>query len=209
MEIIDNQPMNANFYKEGRWLTNYVTPNELEVQHLFQTLTKGVTGDERLEVCWRWVATQLRYYPTIQAQIEVMGKISYQKDYWMPADMAIKTRVGNCAVKSFLLASLLRNELEPKQVYCVLGNLLGGPIPGGHAWVVVILNGQEYIMESTRSDVQPFIPSEAAGRYEAVHYFNDYETYAVPGKTVMYPIGFAASGWLKDYLDWSYINRKK
>jgi hypothetical protein len=203
---MDNQPIAANFFKEGRWLTDYITPRELEVQHLFEEITKGVSGDDRLAMCWKWVANQVHYHTSIYAQLEVMGKISVQKDYWMPPGLTIKIREGNCAVKAFLLASLIRNELPSNQVYCCLGNLIG---IGGHAWVTVILNGNEYIMESTRSDVSPLIPAESTTRYEAVHYFNDQETYMIQGKTVMYPITACYSAWLKDYLDWSYIKGKK
>lgn len=209
---MDNQPIAADFWKVGRWLTDFIAPHELEVQNLYEEITKGYQGDSRLMACWRWVATQVEYHPIINATLSVMGHSSHQKDYWAPPQLTVRTRIGNCAVKSFLLASLLLNALPPEQVYCVLGNLSGGsggPAPGGHAWVIVILNGNEYIMESTRSDVQPLIPAESVTRYEAVHYFNNERTWVVEGKTVMYPITACYSGWLKEYLDWSYIHTKK
>ncbi|KKM02755.1 hypothetical protein LCGC14_1781230, partial [marine sediment metagenome] len=89
------------------------------------------------------------------------------------------------------------------QVYCVLGNLYNGK-PGGHAWVQVNL-GQDYIIESTRADVASLVPVAAAERYEVVHLFNDKTVQVIKGVTVMEPFSACFSTWLKDYLDWGYI----
>ena len=97
---MDNQPISAGFFHEGRWLTDFITPDELEVTNLYNTITKGLTGDDRLIACWHWVANQVEYHPNIKATIQVMGKRSTQNDYWMLADLTIKTKVGNCAVKA-------------------------------------------------------------------------------------------------------------
>ena len=40
---IDNQPILATFFDEGRWLTDFVTPDALEVQALHKNLTENVT----------------------------------------------------------------------------------------------------------------------------------------------------------------------
>ena len=100
----------------------------------------------------------------------------------MPSVTA-RIKVGNCANKSFLLTSLLRQELPPAQVYCVLGNLYNGKA-GGHAWVQTRVHGTEYLVESTRADASVFVPASCAERYEAVHLFNDQEAYAIEGRTV-------------------------
>ena len=207
---MDNQPISAGFFHEGRWLTDFITPDELEVTNLYNTITKGLTGDDRLIACWHWVANQVEYHPNIKATIEVMGKRSTQNDYWMPADLTIKTKVGNCAVNAILLTSLLRNALPQDQVYCVLGNLMTTDPPGGHAWVSLTLGGSEFVMEATRPDlVHPLIPAGSVNIYDPVHYFNDRETYSIAGKTVMNPITACYSSWLKDYLDWNYINGER
>ena len=119
--------------------------------------------------------------------------------------MTIRTKVGNCANKAFLLTSLLRRELLPDQVFCVLGNLNNNGEIGGHAWCQITLDGVDYIMESTRSDIPAMIRRETATRYEAVHLFNDEQTFLIEGTTVMEPFTAAYSPWLKDYLDWAYI----
>jgi hypothetical protein len=111
-------------------------------------------------------------------------------------------------VKSFLLTSLLRNELPPEQVYCTLGNLYNGK-PGGHAWVSLKLDGQEYFMESTTPTAPPLVPASAATRYEPVHYFNDVSVLAVEGRTQMVPMSHCYSTWLSDYLNWAYIQSQR
>lgn len=112
--------------------------------------------------------------------------------------------VHNCAVKSFLLASLLRNELPPDHIYVALGNLYNGKA-GGHAWVKLILEEGEYYMESTMPTAPPLVPAVAADRYEAVHYFNDEKVFAVEGRTQLVPFTACYSDWLASYLHWAYI----
>lgn len=202
---MDDQPISATFFGEGRWLTEFITPNALEVQELYRELVVGITTrEDRIRILRRWVAGEIKYKPFIKGTLVVEGKRSINKDVWLRPSLTKQIRVGNCANKTFLLASLLRNELSPMEVHAVLGNLHNGKV-GGHAWVEVILDDRSYIIESTRLDVKDMVPAHAAERYEAVHYFNDQETYFVEGRTVMEPFSACFSPWLKDYLDWSYI----
>jgi len=113
--------------------------------------------------------------------------------------------VHNCANKAFLLTSLLRRELSSDEVFCVLGNLENNGDIGGHAWCEINLGGRDFIMESTRPDVPPLVPTQIATRYQPVHLFNDKQAYYIEGATVMEPFSAAYSTWLKDYLDWAYI----
>ena len=122
--------------------------------------------------------------------------------------LANGTLVHNCANKSFLLTSLLRNELPSSEVYCVLGNLHNGK-PGGHAWVQLGLDNEQYTMESTMPTAPPLIPISQAVRYEAVHFFNDESVYAVEGRTQLVPFTNCYSTWLSDYLNWAYIERQR
>lgn len=202
---IDNQPVVAGFFGEGRWLTDWITPEALEVQQLHENLTKNIIDTrERLTALWKWVASQVKYVRFVKGKAWISGKVSVQDDLWQDPATVIRTRIGNCSNKSFLLASLVRNELPAEQVYCVLGNLYTEE-PGGHAWVQVSLNDSNYIMESTTDKVPPLVLQETATRYEAVHYFNDKNVLAVPGRTQMVPYAVAYSDWLSDYLNWAYI----
>jgi len=202
---IDDQPMDAAFFGEVRRLTDFITPNALEVRSLYEEIIKGIENPlDRITACWEWVASRVKYVKFVRGKLTINGKTSWQNDYWQMPEMTTRTRVGNCAVKSFLLTSLLRNELSPDQVYCTLGNLYNGK-PGGHAWCNIKMNGQDLISESTTPTAPPLVPASAADRYEAVHYFNDSEVYAVQGKTQMIPMAECYSTWLSDYLNWTYI----
>ena len=165
---IDDQPVAATFFDEAHWLSDFVTPDQPDILTLWQQITRGITNqNDRIIAAWDWVANQVTYKPFIKASIQVEGVASYQEDYWQTPSQVTKTHVGNCANKAFLLASLLRNELGPEQVYTVLGNLYNGHA-SGHAWVQVNVGNGEFIVEATRNDV-PMLPVSSAKRDEAVH----------------------------------------
>jgi len=202
---INDQPVAASFFGEGKWLTDFVTPEASDVQGLYAYLTKGLTNSiDRITACGKWVANQVRYVQFVKGKIWIEGKSSVQTDLWTYPSMTIKTRVGNCAVKSFLLTSLLRNELPANEVYCILGNLHNGK-PGGHAWVALKLPEGEQIMETTVPSAPAMVSAAKATRYESVHYFNDQEVYAVEGRTQLVPMAAVYSTWLGEYLNWLYI----
>jgi transglutaminase-like putative cysteine protease len=206
---IDDQPIAASFFGEGRWLTDFITPEASDIQRLFKQLTVGLTSStDRIRSCWKWVANEVRYVPFVRGKLMVNGESSVQDDFWPSPSMTIHTKVGNCASKSFLLTSLLRNELSANQVYCTLGNLYNGK-PGGHAWVSLNLPGGEQVMETTVPTAPPLVPAAKATRYEPVHYFNDDAVYAVQGKTQLVPMAACWSSWLSDYLNWAYIEGQK
>jgi len=204
MISIDDQPISATFFGEGRWLTDFVTPESLDIVKLHEKLAKGTSSmEDNIVRCWDWVASEIKYVKFVKGKVDIEGHTSYQDDLWNLPAVTAKIGVGNCANKSFLLSSLLRRELASDKVYCVLGNLYNGKV-GGHAWVQARLGGIDYILESTRSDVS-MVPVALADRYEAVHLFNDERIYAIEGKTVLEPFTSCYSTWLRDYLNWNYI----
>ena len=206
---IDDQPISATFFGEGRWLTDFITPNSIDIEGIYKDLTQGVPSlEDRIAVLHNFVAANIRYTKFVKGRLWIAGKSSVQDDLWNSPSITARVKVGNCANKAFLMTSLLRQELSPSQVHCVLGNLYNGKA-GGHAWVQVTLNGQDYIVETTRPDVQPLVSVSNTERYEAVHLFNDEGTYAIEGKTVMEPMTACFSTWLSDYLDWAYIEGRK
>lgn len=206
---IDDQPIAASFFGEGRWLTEFITPQAPDVEALFKQITRGLTtSSDRITACWKWVTTKVKYVPFVRGKLMVNGRSSLQDDFWPSPSMTIHTQVGNCASKSFLLTSLLRNELPADEVYCALGNLYNGK-PGGHAWVALDPLAAEQIMETTVPTAPPMVPAAKAQRYEPVHYFNDNAVYAVQGKTQLLPMAACFSTWLSDYLNWAYIEGQK
>lgn len=206
---MDNQPISATFFGEGMWLTDFITPDALEVQELYKGITEGLNGiEEKIVACHQWVASKLAYKRFIRGRIWIEGKASVQSDLWNMPSVTARIGVGNCANKAFLLTSLLRNALPAHQVHCVLGTLYNGK-PGGHAWVQVKLGGQDYVVETTMPDIHSLILASAVKRYEAVHLFNDQNTFAIEDRTLLEPFTACYSTWLKDYLDWSYIEGGK
>ena len=206
---IDDQPIDATFFGEGRWLTDFITPNAIDIKQLHKDLTQGITSlDDKIATMHNWVASKIKYKRFIKGRVWIEGKSSIQDDLWNMPSITARVKVGNCANKAFLLTSLLRQDLPSSQVHCVLGNLYNGR-PGGHAWVQVKLSGLDYIVETTKADVPALVPAPAADRYEAVHLFNDETAYAIEGRTVMVPLTECYSTWLSDYLNWSYIEGRK
>lgn len=206
---MDDQPISATFFGEGRWLTGFITPDALEVQELHKGLTQDLNElQDKLTALWYWVASEVKYTKFVKGKLWIDGKSSVQNDLWNLPGLTSRVKVGNCVNKAFLLTSLIRNELPASQVSCVLGNLYNGKA-GGHAWVNVKLGGIDYIMESTRSDVPALVLASMAERYEAIHYFNDQEAFVVEGRTLLMPMTKCYSTWLVDYLDWAYIESQK
>jgi len=144
----------------------------------------------------------------VKGKLCIAGKCFFQDDLWQDPSITIHTKIGNCANSAMLLASLVRNALLPNQAYCVLGNLHSSK-PGGHAWVKVVVDGEDFIMEATSPKAPALVPEGAAERYEPVHYFNDKEVLAVVGRTQLVPYAVAYSDWLADYLNWAYIKATK
>jgi hypothetical protein len=108
---IDDQPISATFFGEGRWLSDFVTPDEPDILTLWHEISRGISSQQdRIVAAWDWVANQVKYKPFIAARISVEGVTSVQEDFWQSPAMCSKTHVGNCANKAFLLASLLRND---------------------------------------------------------------------------------------------------
>ena len=202
---INDQPVAATFFGEGRWLTQFITPNAQEIQELHDKLTEGMSDTvEKLTALWKWVASEVKYVKFVKGKVWISNKVSVQNDLWLDPTSSLHVMRGNCATKSFLLCSLIRNTLNEDQVYCTLGNLYNG-ISGGHAWITCILDGVEYTMESTVPVVPPLVPSRVTERYEAVHYFNDKRVMAIEGRTQLIPYAEVYSTWLSDYLNWAYI----
>lgn len=206
---IDDQPIDATFFGEFRRLTDWITPDALEVQELYSQLTDGIVDiRDKITACWKWVGGQIRYVEFVKGKLCIAGQCFSQNDLWQDPSMVINTRVGNCANAAMLLTSLVRNGLSEKQAYCVLGNLYS-PKPGGHAWVKVTIDGEDYILEATTNKAPGLVSESAADLYEPVHYFNDGEVLAVEGRTQMIPYAEAYSEWLSDYLHFAYIKRRE
>lgn len=195
----DNQPISgATLLGEGRYLTSWVTPDNLEVQEKYKALTDSQSLKDKITNCWSYVARQLRYKEFVTARVSVDGRTFVQKDAWLNPAQTIRANVANCFNRSILLASLLRQELPPEKVYVVLGNINND----GHAWVLARLD-QDYILETTSPNLSNcFVQASKAELYDPVLIFNDREVRHFPGKKIHEPFSDCfCVAWLEDYLD--------
>jgi len=207
MESVDravpttDQPINgATLLHETRYLTSWVTPDNIEIKHLYKELTNnnGKSQKSKVEACWAYVARQLRYKPFLSTKVQVDGKTFIQNDAWLDPAEVVRVGIANCMNRSILLTSLLRQELPQDKVYVVLGNIKDD----GHAWVVVRLDN-DYILETTSPNIKScFIEASKADIYSPVMLFNDAVVRYFPGRSVHEPFSnlFCVS-WLDQYLN--------
>lgn len=195
----DNQPISgATMLHESRFLTSWVTPDNLEVQEKFKALTDSLSLKDKVIACWGYVSRSIRYKQFLTTTVRVDGKTFIQDDAWLDPAQVIQANVANCLNRSILLASLLRQTLPPDKVYVILGNIRND----GHAWVLARLD-KDYILETTSPNLSScFIPASSAEVYEGVVVFNDKITRYFPGKSIHEPFSdLFCVGWLEDYLD--------
>ena len=194
----DDQPISAGIMHENRFLSSWITPDSLEVQETYKELTEGISDPrERIYAVWRYV-TDIPYTPYINSRVQIDGKVIKQDDVWLDPAQALSFGCSlNCFNKSVLLASLLRQDLSPDQVYVSLNNVTYDGI-GGHA-VVYLPNG-DYILESTNPKItSPFMRASDVDMYEAVIFFNDNQVSAVPSAKLKEPLGLCCVEWLSSY----------
>ena len=175
----DNQPIDSRF-GDAIWLTDLVTPGNPDILLKYQEVTRNISSPrEKIIALWRYVS-RLPYRETIKAKLTAAGKTVTQKDTWFYPAEVVQVRQSNCANKSFLLASLLKNLLpDPGQVYCTFG-YLNLQSPGAHAWVTLDKIGDRFIIETTQPNLpNPFIRASEALVYESIVYFDEQMVYTV------------------------------
>ena len=207
MEVIssaiacNDQPINAaTLLGESCYLTSWVTPDNLEIQSKYNELTKGLsTQRDKITACWNYVKS-LRYRQFIQTKVRLDGQTYVQEDAWLNPAQVMHAPAANCANRSFLLASLLRQELSPQQIYICFGNL-NYDHQDGHAWVYAKLD-KDYLLETTSPSIKtPFLDARSADIYESVMFFNDSGVWHIPGAGLREPLSACyCIRWLEDYL---------
>jgi len=186
---------------ETRYLSSWVNPNSLEIQEKYKELTQNISSQrDRIVAVWRYVK-DIPYTPFVKSKVNIGGRVFIQGDAWLDAGQALKAGVKlNCMNKSILLASLLRQELPPEQIFICLNNVKTDGI-GGHAVGYLRLDG-DYIMETTNPGIKsPFFRAEDADIYEAVMFANDKETRYMPSVSLKEPLGCCCVLWLSDYVN--------
>lgn len=201
---VDNQPILASIFNETRLLTSWITPDAIQIQNTYDKLINGLQSTEdKIKACLGYVSS-FPYTRFVRAVANITGKTFVQNDCWLEPSQAIFSPRLNCANRTFLLASLLRQELPAENVWACLGNL-NTDGQEGHAFSYIRLNNKDYILETTNLKVRDkLIPIETVGNlYEDVVYVSDKEVRAIPEKKVREPFSacYQCLPFLADYLD--------
>lgn len=202
----DNQAIVSRPLGDAVWITSLITPQNPDVMLKYEDITRDCPSrEDRINALWRYVA-ELPYRKAIRTRFSADSKSSSVSDAWLFPSETLKVRHSNCANRSFLLASLLKNELmSPGDVYCILGNLELDSI-GAHAWVMVNLHGRQYILESTQPLLEEaLLPASELEAYHAVVAFNENAVYTVekgidPEVIVNASFGFCQIDFLRAYI---------
>jgi len=200
----DDQPIGdpyaATLFHESRYLTSWVTPDSLEIQWKYSELTHGIAEQrDRIAALWNYVKA-IPYTQSVTTTVSVDSKTFVQKDAWLDPAQAIKVGHLNCFNKSVLLASLLRQEFSPQQVYVWLGNVQANGVDG-HATAYLKLD-DHYVLETTNPHVKsPFLKARDMDIYETVIFMNDKSVRYVPDTKLREPLGVCCVRWLEQYLN--------
>lgn len=198
----DNQPIRASIFNETRLLTSWITPDAIQIQNTYDKLINGLQSPEdKIKACLGYVSS-FPYTRFIRAVANIAGKTFVQNDCWLQPAEAIYSPKLNCVNKTFLLASLLRQELPAESVWACLGNL-NSDSQDGHAFGYIRLD-KDYILETTNPKVRDkLIPIETVGNiYEDIVYVNDVGVRAIPERKIREPFSacYNCLPFLSDYL---------
>jgi len=179
--------VNKRFAGEQHDIRDFVTPNQVEILGLFDHL-KQEDPRETATDCWRYLNKYVQYPAnplgqTIDKQrlITFGGAFTYDQphDYWQfPYETTARVRdaakkglktLGDCADVTFVLASVLRNQLGPNEVFACIGKYKLNGKPCGHAWVKFKYDLNVYYLDATHDFGKPLDFS----LYEEYVLFND------------------------------------
>jgi hypothetical protein len=202
----DNQPVDTRAGHDAVWITDFITPNNPDVILKYRALTQGQTDPNDIAYSlWHYISHQ-PYVPLVSSKLSAAGRTFHQKDTWFYPAESIQLGIGNCANKSFVLASLLKNYWKaPGQVYCVVGNIKLDGI-GSHAWVELNSGRGSYILETTQPNIShAIIPKNVVDAYEGMVYFDDESVYTTGDRVSVKNVlsshfGVCAVPFLKTYL---------
>jgi len=205
----DNQPIGgghsaaATLFGEVKLLTSWIDPSSIDIQNKYKQLTRGLESTEdKIKACLGYVSA-IPYTQFVRVSANVAGRRFVQPDAWLEPSQAIYAGKLNCANKTYLLTSLLRQELPAENVWACLGNL-NSDSQDGHAWTYVKLDA-DYILETTNPSVRDkLIPIETVGNiYEDIVYVNDVSVRAIPERKIREPFSscYNCLPFLVDYLD--------
>ena len=185
------------FGEEWHDLREWLTPEAAKVVEYASKLYDA-DRDRFILNCWSWLSFSYAYacsdYYMMKAVIcsrSVWGTYR-QYDFWeFPSELIARYEEGqkwkkraacDCDGGSFLLASLLLTYTN--NVFVNVGKIHNS----GHAWVSVLRDGREYILETTLRDemmqalldIDPWCPVERFPEYRVQYKFDDHNVVLTP-----------------------------
>ena len=140
--------LHGDMHFANEYLTGYAPPAHLP---------KNCTRLEEMLVIWRAVGAICHY------KQDTDDVVNDPEDAWQFAPETLKLGTGDCEDSAIMLTDWLTSRGFEARV--ALGRYSER---GGHAWVVVRLEGKEYLLESTMPDSKsaaPPLASEVGSRY--------------------------------------------
>jgi len=193
---IPNQPIMARF-GETVWLTDFITPNNPDIKLLVNKYIAS-TQEETMWNLWQYVAN-MPYNEVVASTLYAAGLKIAQSDTWFYPGETVQLGVGNCANKTFLLVSLLKNL--GVDVHGVMGTW----DDNNHAWIQVEREDTFYYIETTSPKTEMFMTLDKEG-YDPFIYFDNQEVFATEDSkdfTKIFKGKFIQPGvvdWFNDYL---------
>lgn len=176
------------FAGEEHDIRDFVTPNQVEILGLFAHIKDEYSPLETAAMCWRYLNKYVQYPSnglglTIDKHrlITFGGAETFDQppDPWQfPYETTARVRwaakrgrktFGDCADVTFVLASVLRNQLGPSEVHACIGTYLLNGTRQGHAWVKMRYDLNIYYCDPTHNFGSPIDFS----KYEEYVLFND------------------------------------
>lgn len=177
------------FAGEQHDIRDFITPNQIEILGLYEHLRQEDPRDT-VALCWRYLNQYVQYPANPLGQTVDKQRLStfggafvydQPKDYWQfPYETTARVRwaeksgkktLGDCADISFVLASVLRNQLGPSEVFACIGTYIVEGKPCGHAWVKFRVDLNIYYADPTHGFGKPLDFS----LYDEYILFNDVE----------------------------------
>lgn len=165
--------VNKRFAGEQHDIRDFVTPNQIEILGLYEHLKEDDPYDTVIN-CWKYLNKYVQYPANPLGQTVDKQRLStfggafiydQPNDYWQfPYETTARVRdaakrgkkaFGDCADVTFVLASVLRNQLGPNEIHACIGTYILKGKPCGHAWVKLRIDLNIYYIDATHDFGKP------------------------------------------------------
>jgi hypothetical protein len=174
LQSLDDLILCVGYPGEQHSIKEFVTPNQVMVKETYEAI-----GADAWQ-CWNWVCRNIKYpakrgrmfdYHTLNAF--GMRLLKSSGEFFQLPYQSLLVGIGDCADKSAVLASMLRNFMDAGSVYVSMGTFSGDDGDIDHAWVTIMVDGDWYILETTLPTARDWKPVSELPEYTAVLHAND------------------------------------